>query len=105
MTALVREKLLSLVRAFFVLAPLALVSSARAAGVPNDCTQLIVGSAPGWNSMRGQLQLFERSARDSWRCRGPSMPVLFGKNGLAWGRGLAGEEGEGMGKVERDGPG
>ena len=30
-----------------------------AEGVPDDCTQLILGIAPTWNSMRGELRLFE----------------------------------------------
>ncbi len=80
-----------------------LPSSARAAGVPNDCEQLIVAVAPDWNSMRGELQRFERSASGSWQRVGPSIPVLFGKNGLAWGRGLAGQDESGQRKKERDG--
>ena len=31
-----------------------------AEGVPDDCTQLMLGIAPTWNSMRGELRLFER---------------------------------------------
>ena len=34
---------------------------------------------------------------------GASVPVLFGKNGLAWGRGLAGQDESGLRKKERDG--
>jgi L,D-peptidoglycan transpeptidase YkuD (ErfK/YbiS/YcfS/YnhG family) len=34
---------------------------------------------------------------------GPAFPVLFGRNGLAWGIGLAGQEEEGLHKVEHDG--
>ena len=59
------------------------VSSGYAAGVPDDCTQLIVGTGPDWNSMRGQMQLFERAAGGKWEATGPSWPVLFGKQGLA----------------------
>ena len=95
--------MLTALRPFLVLALLALVSSAHADGVPNDCEQLIVGLAPGWNSMRGELQLFERSAGGPWRRTGGPMPVLFGKNGLAWGRGLAGQQEKGLRKRERDG--
>ncbi len=40
---------------------IAIASNARADGVPADCSQLIVAIAPDWNSMRGKLQLFERS--------------------------------------------
>ena len=88
----------------WLLLPLVLVTrGALAAGVPNDCEQLIVGVAPDWNSMGGELQLFERSLGGSWQRGGPAMPVLFGKNGLAWGRGVAGQEEDGLHKHERDG--
>jgi L,D-peptidoglycan transpeptidase YkuD (ErfK/YbiS/YcfS/YnhG family) len=89
----------------FVLVPASLLmaSSAHAAGVPGDCEQLIVGLAPSWNSMRGELQRFERSGGGPWRHVGGQSPVLFGKNGLAWGRGLAGQEENGLRKKERDG--
>lgn len=80
-----------------------LPSSVRAAGVPEDCRQLIVATAPDWDSMRGELQRFERSGSGPWQPVGQSVPVLFGKNGLAWGRGLAGQEENGLRKKERDG--
>src|SRR3954470_23744583 len=88
-------------RLLFALVPL-LVSNGYAAGVPDDCTQLIVGIAPDWNSMRGQLQLFERMG-GNWTAVAPSWPVLFGKHGLAWGTGLAGQGENGLRKAERDG--
>ena len=91
--ALVRLALLSLCL---------LASSVRAAGLPADCTQLIVALAPDWNSMRGRAQLFERAGRD-WRPNGEAFPVLFGKNGLALGSGLAGQDESGLRKKERDG--
>ena len=80
-----------------------LVSSGYAAGVPDDCTQLIVSTAPDWNAMRGQMQLFERTPGGTWEATGPAVPVLFGKHGLAWGSGLAGQNESGLRKVERDG--
>src|SRR5947207_3201248 len=58
---------------------------AYAQGVPDDCTQLILGIAPTWDSMRGELRLFERSHRGDWVSVAGPFPVLFGKNGLAWG--------------------
>src|SRR5438094_4739821 len=63
---------------------IALASSARAGGVPTDCSQLIVAIAPDWNSMRGKLQLFERTHGGDWSAITSAVPVLFGKNGLAW---------------------
>ena len=65
--------------------------SAYAAGVPDDCTQLILGIAPTWNSMRGELRLLERSRGGEWAAASGPFPVLFGKNGIAWGTGLAGQ--------------
>ena len=82
---------------------LLLGSSAYAAGVPDNCTQLIVGTAPNWNSMRGQMQLFERKPGAKWEPVAPPVAVLFGKHGLAWGSGLAGQNESGLRKVERDG--
>ena len=80
-----------------------LASNGHAAGVPDDCTQLIVGVAPSWNSMRGHLQLFERKAGGNWSAVARAVPVLFGKNGVAWGSGLAGQDERGLRKTERDG--
>jgi L,D-peptidoglycan transpeptidase YkuD (ErfK/YbiS/YcfS/YnhG family) len=77
-------------------------STAYADGVPENCTQLIVATAPDWNSMHGKLQLFER-AKESWSAVNTAVPVLFGKNGLAWGSGLAGQDESGLHKKERDG--
>jgi L,D-peptidoglycan transpeptidase YkuD (ErfK/YbiS/YcfS/YnhG family) len=78
-------------------------SSARAAGVPPDCEQLIVAIAPNWDSMHGVLRRFERSDGGPWRAVSQPASVLFGKNGLAWGRGLAGQNQDGLHKKERDG--
>jgi L,D-peptidoglycan transpeptidase YkuD (ErfK/YbiS/YcfS/YnhG family) len=80
-----------------------LVPSAHVAGVPDDCTQLIVATGATWNSMRGELQLFERTSGAEWKSVSPRWPVLFGKHGLAWGSGLAGQNEPGLRKAERDG--
>src|SRR3954468_16296774 len=94
--------MLNLRRTLFALASL-LASNGYAAAVPDDCTQLIVGLAPDWNSMHGKLQLFERNAGNDWTAVSQPVPVLFGKNGLAWGSGLAGQDESGLHKTERDG--
>jgi L,D-peptidoglycan transpeptidase YkuD (ErfK/YbiS/YcfS/YnhG family) len=75
----------------------------HADGVPDDCTQLIVAIAPTWNSMRGELRLFERARGGDWTAVAGPFPVLFGKSGLAWGTGLAGKNEPGLRKQERDG--
>src|SRR5215831_3118743 len=80
-----------------------IASSARADGVPKDCSQLVVAIAPDWNSMRGKMHLFERSHGSDWTAVAAQVPVLFGKNGLAWGSGLAGQDEPGLHKKERDG--
>src|SRR2546430_5841148 len=82
---------------------IATASSAGADGLPADCSQLIVAIAPDWNSMRGKLQLFERSRGGAWSPVTTPIPVLFGKDGLAWGSGLAGQDEPGLHKKERDG--
>lgn len=53
--------------------------------------------------MRGTLQRFERTGSGPWQAVGAPAAVLFGKKGLAWGRGLAGQGEEGLRKTERDG--
>jgi len=74
-----------------------------AAGVPDDCTQLLVGIAPDWDSKHGHLQRFERKRGGDWAPVAPAVPVLFGKKGIAWGSGLTGQNENGLRKVERDG--
>jgi L,D-peptidoglycan transpeptidase YkuD (ErfK/YbiS/YcfS/YnhG family) len=95
--------LIATLRRWGIALALMLASSARAAGVPDDCRQLIAGMAPDWNSRRGHIQLFERSEKRDWSPVGQPVPVLFGKSGLAWGSGLAGQAETGLRKVERDG--
>jgi L,D-peptidoglycan transpeptidase YkuD (ErfK/YbiS/YcfS/YnhG family) len=90
-------------RAFSTGLLMLLFANVQAAGVPDDCTQLIVAVAPSWNSMRGELRLFERTRSGEWASVAGPFPVLFGKNGLAWGTGLAGQNEQGLRKQERDG--
>lgn len=63
--------------------------------------QLIVGIAPDWNSMNGEMQLLQKNG-DTWSQATPPIRVLFGKHGLAWGRGEIVGSGGGLEKVERD---
>ncbi len=81
---------------------LALFTTAHAEGIDPNVKQLIVSIAPTWDSMTGRLQCFER-AGNGWRPVTDAWPVLYGKNGLAWGRGLLGQGETGAKrKVERD---
>ena len=67
------------------------------------CAKLVVGIAPDWNSLSGHLQRFRRDANGAWTPVSGSIPVLFGKNGLAWGRGVEGTAEPGLHKQEHDG--
>ena len=87
----------------FGLAVLAWVLAGRVlAGELDGVRQLVVSVAPGWDATRGRLQCFEREGA-GWVARGPVWPVLYGKNGLVWGRGVLGSGEPGAHKVERDG--
>src|ERR1700730_4129573 len=95
--------LMSIFRVFVLGALIISGSSGYAASLPDDCTQIIVGVAPNWDSMRGTLQLFERSRGGPWAAVSAPFPVLFGKSGVAWGTGVAGQDEPGLHKKERDG--
>jgi hypothetical protein len=62
-----------------------------AAGLDSGVKQLIVSVAPGWDAPTGHLQLFDRTS-EGWKASSQSVPVLYGKNGLAWGRGVLGTD-------------
>jgi L,D-peptidoglycan transpeptidase YkuD (ErfK/YbiS/YcfS/YnhG family) len=76
--------------------------AARADVLPTEATQLVVSIAPSWQDTRGTLMLLDRTA-DGWRAASPVIPVLYGKHGLAWGRGVPGTEEKGVQKHEGDG--
>ena len=94
---------MSIVRSLAIHCLSLIAVTAYAEGVPDDCTQLIVGIAPTWNSMGGELRLLERPHGGEWAVVAGPFAVLFGKNGLAWGTGLAGQNEPGLRKKERDG--
>jgi L,D-peptidoglycan transpeptidase YkuD (ErfK/YbiS/YcfS/YnhG family) len=88
----------TLLRALLLLFPFCSHADDR---VNPSVSQLIVGVAPTWDSMNGQIQRFDKTA-EGWRPAGPPVPVLFGKAGLAWGRGLINEKDQGPVKMEHD---
>lgn len=54
-----------------------------------DSRQVLLVLTPDWNAVDGSLQRFERSSLTSrWKPVGAAVPVVIGKNGLAWGIGL-----------------
>jgi L,D-peptidoglycan transpeptidase YkuD (ErfK/YbiS/YcfS/YnhG family) len=80
-----------------------LAAALPARALDADVRQLIVSVAPDWNSSQGRLWFFQREAGGEWRPSGAPIPVLYGKNGLAWGRGMLGTGEPGLQKKERDG--
>ena len=79
------------------------VAAPPATALEPEVRQVVVGISPDWNSMHGRLQCFERTAGGPWKPSLGPIPVLFGKNGLAWGRGIEGASEPGTHKAERDG--
>lgn len=80
---------------------LAVVLCQPAFALDSSVRQLIVSIAPSWDSSTGKLQLFERQ-KDKWVPASEPVRVLYGKNGLAWGKGELGQEQQGIHKAERD---
>ena len=66
------------------------IESAQADGgrLGLDAKQMIVCLADDSSSFEGTLQLFRRDTSGQWQPDGAPWPVLFGRGGLAWGRGL-----------------
>ena len=74
-----------------------------AAPLGPEVRQLILSLAPDWSSKQGTLQRYERDPNGPWRKMGEIIPVLYGKQGLAWGRGVLGGDQPGLRKREGDG--
>ncbi len=56
---------------------------------PWKCRQALVVRAGGWNATEGTLRLCSRDdPRSPWRFAPGGLPVMLGKHGLAWGRGI-----------------
>ncbi|GAB4413856.1 MAG: L,D-transpeptidase family protein [Bacteroidia bacterium] len=63
--------------------------------------QLLVVVTADWDAVSGQLQRYEAQA-GAWQAVGEAIPVVVGKNGLAWGRGVA-DYRDRSGPVKREG--
>ena len=70
-----------------------------------ESRQLILITTGGWNAADGEMRLYERdSINDQWKAVGERIPIVVGRNGMAWGKGLhGGAIGEGPVKQEGDG--
>ena len=69
--------------------------------LPGNVSELAVAIGPDWDSMHGHLVLLERKG-GQWVRNSNPVPVLFGRHGLAWGRGEIVGSGSGPTKVEHD---
>lgn len=78
-------------------------TAAPAKPLDSGVKQLLVSIAPNWDATMGQMIGLERNAKGEWKQSFGPVPILFGKHGLAWGRGLLGQDEPGKQKVERDG--
>lgn len=100
-------KSLLLAGAFVVATAGAIVATAGTAAAAEplgaEVRQLVLSIAPTWSSSQGTLQRFERGADAQWLQVGEAVPVLYGKHGLAWGRGVRGSDEPGLRKREGDG--
>lgn len=76
---------------------------AHAPPIAPATTQIVLVVTPGWDAAQGTLWAFEREASGAWRQRGPSHPVMIGRNGCAWGKGLHSQGAVGPQKREGDG--
>ncbi len=66
--------------------------------------QLLVVITDDWNAVAGTIQRFERKDGDGpWNAAGARVPVVVGRNGLAWGRGVGEITSGGPMKEEGDG--
>jgi L,D-peptidoglycan transpeptidase YkuD (ErfK/YbiS/YcfS/YnhG family) len=97
-----RNRLRAIRRSFLGAALTLAATVAGFAGELDGAKQLIVSIAPTWNSTTGRLQCFERDGK-SWKPATAAWPVLYGKHGLVWGRGVLGQGEPGAHKQERDG--
>lgn len=86
-----------------LLTALALLAGAARAAPPATAAagQLVVVVTEGWDAHQGHLQAYARTAT-GWAPSGPGFAVAIGRNGSAWGIGLASGEG-GPRKREGDG--
>lgn len=74
---------------------------ARAQPLAEDCRQFLLVTAPQANRPQARLQRYEK-VDGRWRPAGASIPVVLGRNGLAWGLGEAQPPADGRLKKEGD---
>ena len=68
-----------------------------------DAGQLVLVTVADWNADHGQLRSFERDDAGQWVQVGTTAPVVIGRAGAGWGRGLHPMQPDGPTKQEGDG--
>jgi D-alanyl-D-alanine dipeptidase len=67
--------------------------------------QLVLVTTVDWSAVTGVLQRFERGEpSQTWKPIGIAIPIVVGRNGMGWGRGLHGAP-KGPGPIKREGDG
>jgi L,D-peptidoglycan transpeptidase YkuD (ErfK/YbiS/YcfS/YnhG family) len=70
----------------------------------NDARQLVLVITESWDAVAGTLRRFERAtSAAAWTEAGTRLPVVVGRTGLAWGRGVRTDPSRGPIKKEGDG--
>jgi D-alanyl-D-alanine dipeptidase len=70
-----------------------------------ESRQFILVTTGGWGAVDGEMRLYEReSVKDRWNAVDEKIPVVIGRNGMAWGQGLHGGA-VGGGPVKQEGDG
>jgi zinc D-Ala-D-Ala dipeptidase len=74
--------------------------------LPSEVSHLLVTVTPDWDATAGKMARFTRGP-SGWTAAGEPIPVVVGRTGIAWGRGLHGDGApagrSGPVKVEGDG--
>lgn len=81
--------------------PAATSTQPEPAPPPAGPQQFLVVRTADWETVDGTLYYFDRTAT-GWESAGTPIPIVVGKNGLAWGRGIADYTGR-PGPVKREG--
>jgi len=67
--------------------------------------QIVIVTTRDWNAVDGEMRRYERGSIDhKWKMGGEKIPIVVGRGGMAWGKGLHGDAiGDGPVKKEGDG--
>jgi len=76
---------------------------AKASPIGAETTQLLSVVSEDWSSVPAAMQRYERAPEGDWQASGSPIPVVLGKSGLGWGRGLHPAANDGPDKQEGDG--